>query len=160
MSKQKKQIGQALGRVPSGLFILTARCDKREDAILVSWVNQCSFEPPAVSVVLSKTRPARLLVEASGAFILNTLGEESNGLVKRFGKAPPPDTPVFEGLDIRTGLKEIAILNDAVSYLECELVQQMMVGDHVVYIGEIVGGALLNSEAAPYVHIRGSGFNY
>ncbi|NIQ04128.1 MAG: flavin reductase, partial [Nitrospinaceae bacterium] len=41
--RTKKDIGKALGRVPSGLFVLTAKCEDREDAVLASWVNQCSF---------------------------------------------------------------------------------------------------------------------
>jgi flavin reductase (DIM6/NTAB) family NADH-FMN oxidoreductase RutF len=155
----KEQIGKALGRVASGLYVMTAHFDGRDDAILASWVNQCSFEPPAVSVALAKSRPARLLVEASEAFVLNVLGKESNGLRKRFGKALPPGSPFFEGLDARKGWRGITILNDAVAYLECELVEQMPAGDHVVYVGKIVGGDMLRG-GEPYVHVRNSGFNY
>ena len=84
--KGKKQIGKALGRVPSGLFVVTAKHDEREDAVLASWVNQCSFEPPTLSIVLATVRPARLLVEASGGFIVNVLGKESKALLKHFFK--------------------------------------------------------------------------
>lgn len=155
----KEQIGKALGRVASGLYIMTAHFDDRDDAVLVSWVNQCSFEPPTVSVALSISRPARLLVEASGAFVLNVLGKEGNGLLKRFSKAPDPGAPLFEGMDTRQGLRGITILNEAVSYLECEVIQQLPVGDHVVYVGKIVGGDMLKGGES-YVHVRSSGFNY
>lgn len=155
----KDQIGKALGRVPSGLFVVAAKYGDREDAVLASWVNQCSFEPPAVSIVLAKARPARLLVEASGSFIVNVLSKDSNGLLKRFSKPPKADAPVFEGVDIARGFQGIAILNDAVSYLECKVVDQMAVGDHVTYFGEIVGGGMLKG-GEPYIHVRNSGLNY
>ena len=43
--KNKKQVGKALGRVASGLYVVTAKYENKEDAVLASWVNQCSFDP-------------------------------------------------------------------------------------------------------------------
>ena len=82
--KNKKQVGKALGRVPSGLFIVTAKFQDKEDAVLASWINQCSFDPPEVTVSLGQMRNARLLIESSQAFIVNVLGKKSNDLMKHF----------------------------------------------------------------------------
>jgi flavin reductase (DIM6/NTAB) family NADH-FMN oxidoreductase RutF len=155
----KEKIGQALGRVPSGLFIVTVKHEEQEDAVLASWVSQCAFEPPVVSIMLAETRPARLLVEASRVFVLNILGQEDRGLLKRFSKPPKDGVPIFDGIDVREGRGGIKILMDAVAYLECEVVQQTRVGDHVTYFGRIVGGEMLRG-GAPYVHVRQNGFNY
>ena len=51
--KNKKEVGKALGRIPSGLFIVTAKYEDQEDAVLASWVNQSSFEPPEVTIALA-----------------------------------------------------------------------------------------------------------
>ncbi len=157
--KNKKQVGKALGRVPSGLFIMTVKHDDKEDAVLASWVNQCAFDPPALTVSLGVTRPARLLVEASGTFIINVLGKENNDLMKHFFKSPEPGESVFEGLKTAEGIGGAKILKDAVSYLECELVDQAHTGDHILYVGEIVGGRTLKG-GDPATHIRDNGFNY
>ena len=157
--KNKKVVGKALGRVPSGLFIMTAKYEDREDAVLASWVNQCAFDPPALTVALGVARPARLLVEASGVFIINVLGKENKDLMKHFFKAPEPGKSVFDGLKTSEGIGGARILNDAVSYLECELADQAGVGDHVLYIGEIVGGKMLKG-GDPATHVRDNGFNY
>lgn len=156
--RNKKQVGKALGRVPSGLFIVTAAYEEREDAVLASWVNQCSFEPPALTVALATTRPARLLVEASGAFVVNILGKDSNSLLKHFFK-PPAGESVFKGLNVSKGHKGIKVLDDAVAFLECEVKCQQTAGDHVLYMGEIVGGKMLKG-GEPYIHVRDNGFNY
>ena len=135
--KNKKQVGKALGRVASGLFVVTAKCEDKEDAVLASWVNQCSFDPPAVTIALGVMRAARLLVEGSGAFIVNVLPKDDMTLLKHFSR-PPED--IFKGVKTRKGLEGIRILSDAVSYLECEVVQAIQSGDHVLYVGEIVRG--------------------
>ena len=54
----------ALGRIPSGLFVLTARNGERETGMLASWVQQCSFTPPCVSVALRKGRELIPVVSA------------------------------------------------------------------------------------------------
>lgn len=157
--KNKKEVGKALGRVPSGLFVVTAKHKDNEDAVLASWVNQCSFGPPALTVALGVTRQARLLVEASQAFIVNVLGKNSNDLMKHFFKAQEPGVSVFDGLKVRKGFHDIKVLSGAVAYVECELREQVAFGDHVVYVGEIVGGKMLKGED-PYFHVRDNGFNY
>lgn len=156
--KNKKEVGKALGKVPSGLFVVTVKHGGNEDAVLASWVNQCSFLPPTVSIVLAKDRPARLQLEASGVFILNVLGKGPNGLLKHFFK-PQTGESVFSGLKTKKGFHDIRILTEAVSYLECKVLNQLPVGDHVVYVGEVVGGMVLKG-GDPYTHVRGSGFNY
>jgi flavin reductase (DIM6/NTAB) family NADH-FMN oxidoreductase RutF len=154
--KNKKQVGKALGRIASGLFVVTAKCEDKEDAVLASWVNQCSFDPPAVTIALGTLRAARLLVEGAGAFIVNVLPKDDMTLLKHFSR-PPED--IFKGVKTRKGLEGIRILSDAVSYLECEVVQSMQSGDHVLYVGEIVGGKALKG-GDPYIHVRDNGFNY
>ena len=154
--KNKKQVGKALGRVASGLFVVTAKCEDKEDAVLASWVNQCAFDPPAVTIALGTLRQARLLVEGAGAFIVNVLPKADMALLKYFSR-PPED--IFKGVMTRKGLEDIRILIDAVAYLECEVVQSMQAGDHVLYVGEIVGGKTLKG-GDPYIHVRDNGFNY
>ena len=154
--KNKKQVGKALGKVASGLYVVTTKCDDEEDAVLASWVNQCSFEPPAVTIALATLRSARLLVEASEAFIVNVLPKEDMALLKHFSR--PPEE-IFKGVKTRKGFNGIKILSDAVSYLECEVAHSMQAGDHVLYVGEIVGGKNLKG-GDPYIHVRDNGFNY
>lgn len=157
--KNKKEVGKAIGRIPSGLFVVTTQYKDKEDAVLASWVNQCSFDPPAVTVALAIARPARVLVEASGAFIVNVLGKDSNDLMKHFFKAPVPGASIFDGLKVGKGFHDIKILRDAVACVECELREQTVFGDHVVYVGEIVGAKMLKG-GDPYFHVRDNGFNY
>jgi flavin reductase (DIM6/NTAB) family NADH-FMN oxidoreductase RutF len=53
------EIATALGRIPSGLFVVTW-CDGGSDrCMLASWVMQAGFAPPQVSVAIGESRDAR-----------------------------------------------------------------------------------------------------
>jgi len=105
---------------------------------------------------LATLRSARLLVEASGAFIINVLPKDDMTLLKHFSR-PPED--IFKGVKTKKGLDGIRILSDAVAYMECEVAQAMQAGDHFLYVGEIVGGKTLKG-GDPYIHVRDNGFSY
>ena len=123
---------------------------------MASWVNQCSFDPPAVTIALGTLRSARLLVETSNSFIVNILPKDDMSLLKHFSR--PPEN-IFKGIKTRKGLDGIRVLSEAVSYLECEVVHSVNAGDHILYVGEIIGGKTLKG-GDPYIHVRDNGFNY
>ena len=43
--------------------------------------------------------------------------------------------------------------------MECEVAQSMQSGDHILYVGEIIGGKTLK-DGEPYIHVRDNGFRY
>ena len=52
-----KQLAAALGRIASGIFVLTLKRDAVETGMLASWVQQCSFHPPRISVAINPGAP-------------------------------------------------------------------------------------------------------
>lgn len=156
----RSTIGKALGRVPSGVFILTARHDGKAAAMLVSWVQQAGFHPPAVCAAVARDRPARAMIEASGRFALSVLGQYDSPLMKKYARGIPPDAEPFEGISVRDAESGTPVLADALAYLDCRLMQVCdFGGDHDLLIGEITAGQQLK-DGQPFTHVRGNGFHY
>src|SRR5947208_1289746 len=97
-----KELAAALGRVPSGLFVLTARNGRQETGMLASWVQQCSFDPPQVSVAIRKGRPVLpWLTDDNVPLVVNVLPEgASKKYVAHFGKGFEKGEPAFDGLPV------------------------------------------------------------
>jgi flavin reductase (DIM6/NTAB) family NADH-FMN oxidoreductase RutF len=149
-----------LGRVPSGIFILTVGSGPRATGMLSSWVMQAGFEPPMISVGVKLGRYVCDWLTEGQPFVLNLVGEEQPGLLKHFGKGFEPDAPAFEGLAITHCARGVPLLKDAVGHLECEPVRHVDSGDHRIFLARVVRGRLNHSELAPMVHIRKSGAKY
>jgi flavin reductase (DIM6/NTAB) family NADH-FMN oxidoreductase RutF len=154
-------LGQALGRVPSGLYILTVTHEGRSTGMLASWVQQAGFEPPMVTAVVATQRYACEWVAGSGRFTLNQLGAGSKALIRHFGRGFPPEAPAFEGLALRDEPGASGpVLAGAIAYLDAEVVGEISSGDHRVYLGRVVAGAVFDDKAEPMLHVRHNGFHY
>jgi flavin reductase (DIM6/NTAB) family NADH-FMN oxidoreductase RutF len=159
MSKQKS-FDPVLGRVPSGIYILTIGTGGRATGMLASWVMQAGFEPPMVSVAVKQGRYVCDWLSAGQPFVLNLVGEKQTDFLKHFGKGFEPGAPAFDGINIGHCARGVPILSDAIGHLECEPAEHVDSGDHRVFLAKVVRGKLVNAESPPMVHIRKSGTNY
>jgi flavin reductase (DIM6/NTAB) family NADH-FMN oxidoreductase RutF len=149
-----------LGRVPSGIFILTVGTGPRATGMLSSWVMQAGFEPPMVSVAVKLGRYVCDCLTQGQPFVLNLIGHSQSRLMKHFAKGFEPSEPAFEGLDITHCARGVPILQDALGHLECEPVSHIDSGDHRVFLAKAVRGKLRDAHQKPRVHIRKSGAKY
>ena len=148
-----------LGRVASGLFILTIRHQQHETGMLASWVMQAGFEPPMISVAVRQGRPVCKWLDAGEAFVLNMLGEDQKKMLSHFGRGFAPDEPAFTGIELRRTADGLPVLADALGHLECRPKKHVDSGDHRIFLAEVTAGTIA-AEGQPYVHIRKSGARY
>lgn len=148
-----------LGRIPSGIYILTVRHGEAETGMLASWVMQAGFDPPMVSVAVKQGRYVADWLAAGAAFALNVVAESDKQLLKHFGRGFELGQPAFEGLAMSRTPGGMPILDAALGYLECVPTANVASGDHLIYLARVVAGQLAR-EDRPMVHVRKSGLNY
>lgn len=157
---QKEKIGKAIGRIPSGVFAVTAERHGLRDGLLASWVSQAAFEPPMISVAIKKERHLLELLGVGARFTLNVLSKKNMDVYKSFVR------PFTQGMDRFSGLKLLPsseggpIIAEAVAFMDCVTRTMVEAGDHVIVIGEVIDGGLLQADNEPLVHLRSNGFQY
>ena len=153
-------IGAVLGRTPSGVFILTCSDGEgHETGMLASWVQQCSFDPPQVTVAVNKARGVLDGLAGGSAFVLNVIPEGGKALVAHFGKGFDRGEPAFAGLEVRRDGATPPVLLAAHAYLVCRVADRVDAGDHVLLIARVTAGAVLR-DGKPTVHVRKNGLRY
>lgn len=158
--EQKQVIGRAIGRIASGVYIVTTERDGQRDGLLASWISQAAFEPPMLSVAVQKSRHLLELLGVGKRFTVNVLSKENMDLFKNFAKPFEAGTDRFEGLALGEAGKAGPVLANAIAYLDCVTRTMVESGDHVLVIGEIINGGMLKADAEPMVHLRKNGFQY
>ena len=161
MKSLDTDLDKAIGRISGGLYIITATKDSVSSAMLASWVSQASFEPPGFTIAVAKDRAIESLMQVGDKFVLNILEEgKYQPLMKHFLKRFKPGADRFAGVETQTAENGSPILNDALAYLECEVVSRMECSDHWVVYSKVTAGRVGNPDGMTAVHHRKVGNHY
>lgn len=161
MKALDNELDKALGRISSGLYIITAQKEGASSAMLASWVAQASIEPLGITIAVAKDRAIESLMHAGDKFVLNVL-EEGNyqHLMKHFLKRFAPGADRFEGVKTYPAANGSPILGDALAYLECEVVSRLECSDHWLVYSTVDVGRVSKADALTAVHHRKVGNHY
>ena len=161
------ELDKAMGTLSGGLYVVTASQEddsnnKRNGAMVASWVSQASFKPPGLTVAVAKDRAIEALMKVGDRFVINILSEDNyQPLLKQFLKRFPPGANRFEGIGV---LEDVAqggpVLIDALAFLGCIVKQRLETSDHWIIYAIVEEGNVADMERKTAVHHRRVGSNY
>jgi flavin reductase (DIM6/NTAB) family NADH-FMN oxidoreductase RutF len=154
-----KQLAGALGRIPSGVFIVTVARDGVETGMLASWVQQAAFQPPLITFAVQRGRPLLDLLPNGAMLTINILEAAQTDMIAHFGKGFTPDQDAFAGVAVRRDPGKAPVLEEALACLECRVTGRHSAGDHELLLAEVIAGAILD-DGQPMVHVRKNGMHY
>lgn len=157
--EEVSNLAAAIGKIPSGLFIVTAVLDGKKEGYLGSWIQQVSFSPLLLQIAIRPGRPCYQAIKAHGRFCIHIVGQKNGGLMKPFWN--PDSVPdAFAGLEWSATPRGNILLGGAMAAIECEARSAFSPGDHELVFAEAVEGYILQPEDKPLTHVRKSGLVY
>ena len=155
---------RVLWTMPSGLYVVGST-DKgeRRNGMTLNWVTQVSFAPKWIGIGVEREALTHELITAGRVFSLCLVDREDRAIVRKFTKPVTVDLaahtlnelPYLDGPT--TGAP---VLAQSVAYLECEVRQPVEIGNHTLFLGEIVNAAFLKSEDTPILRMEDTRMNY
>jgi flavin reductase (DIM6/NTAB) family NADH-FMN oxidoreductase RutF len=155
---------RVLWKMPSGLYVVGAT-DKgeRRNAMTLNFATQVSFDPKWLGISVERDAFTHELIAAGGVFSLGLVDREDRAIVRKFTKPVTVDLaartlnefPFFDG-----PVTGAPVLSQAVAYVECEVRQMVEIGDHTLFLGEIVNAAFLKDEETPVLRMEDTRMNY
>jgi len=152
-------VARALGRLPSGVYVVTTLRAGAPVGFVGSFVQQVAFEPPTIILAVAKERELLADLRSTGRFALSILGAGDQALMSPFLKRLAPGTSPFDGLATSRTTSGLVVLDAALAWLDCRQSDERDAGDHVVLFG-VVEEARLAREGDPRVHLRKNGLGY
>lgn len=152
-------IALALGRIPTGLYIVTARDKDAPIGFVGSFVMQVGFEPPTLSVAIGSGRDHLAVIRSSGRFGVSVLDGSSSKLMTPFFKKYGAGASAFDHVAHTDSPGGVPILRDALAWLDCRVSGEHPTGDHVVVFGTVEHAGLARS-GDPAIHLRKNGLAY
>lgn len=152
---------RALWRMPSGLYLLGSSHEGRRNLMTHNWATQVSISPKLLAVAVRNDSLTHQLVTGGRVFSLNFLRREDRAVVRGFTKpateGPAPGT--LGGVPVVTGTTGAPLVARAPAWLECEVRQELPVGDHTIFVGEVVNCALPD-ETGDVLRMEDTRLNY
>jgi flavin reductase (DIM6/NTAB) family NADH-FMN oxidoreductase RutF len=145
---------QLLGRFATGVTVLTTRAPGESGGepigMTASSVASVSLDPPLVLVSVDRRHDMHAALEQASHFVLNVLAADQEALSRRFAADEPNR---FSGVGFHPNKQGIAVLDGVVAHIECEKQAAIPAGDHTVFVGLVVGGAV--TDRRPLLYYRG-----
>ncbi len=140
----KKKI---LRNIPYGLYVIGVKDGAGGyHAFTGSWITQCSMKPPRIALGVRHETHSFECIQKTKVFSVNFLAKEDKKIFEQFFKATPSDGNRFGELKFTLKATDTPILEKAVSYLECRVVDIVDSGDHSIVIGDIVGAEVTSDQ--------------
>lgn len=160
MDSQSDRTEQAVGRILGSLCIITTHQNDGDGdrGWLTSWVSQATFNPPGLTIALSR-KQEEALPGPGTPFVLNILKEGRN-LRRHFMKAIAPGENRFTEIATHPTAKGCLVLDEALAYLECTVQDRMECGDHWLIYAVVDNGKMLETVGVTAVQHRKSGTQY
>ena len=135
----------ALQQCSYGLYVVCAKKDGKFNGQIVNTVFQITSEPPTVSVSINKQNLTHEYIEAGKVFTVSILSQEAPmSFIGHFGFKSGREIEKLATVQYKVGVTGApVVLENTLSYLECEVVGSMDVGTHTIYVGRIVDAAVL-----------------
>ena len=155
---------RVLWKMPSGLYVVgsTDKGDRR-NGMTLNWATQVSFDPKWVGIGVEREAVTHELIAAAGVFALCLIDREDRAIVRKFTKPVEVDLTehTLNGFPYLDGpVTGAPVLAQSVAYVECEVRQPVEVGNHTLFLGEIVNAAFLKDEGTEILRMEDTRMNY
>lgn len=139
---------KALHKISYGLYVITSRKNDRLNGQIANTVIQVTSEPPTIAVSINRHNLTWEFIKESRVFAVSVLCEDTPLVfIGRFGFRSGRDSDKFEGIDYRIGETGAPIvLDNAVAIMEARVTQEMDVGTHTIFVGEIVDADIVSDK--------------
>jgi len=150
-------VDQALNIMPTPVTLIGSSWQGRDNVMTASWVVCSSGRPPLVSVYIYNRQLTRELISQSREFVVNVLASDQVEVSETCGTVSGRKADKYAKAKLRTRRADevsVPLIEGCLANLECKVVAEHEVGDHTLFVGEIVA-AHDGGNRDPLVHFDG-----
>lgn len=129
-----------------GMYLVASQDAGQLNGQIANAIVQITSEPPTFAVSINKENLTHSFIEKSRVFTVSILGETAPmKFIGKFGFKSGRKIDKFDGTNYKMGKSGLPIVLDhAVAFFECKVINSFDVGNYTVFIGEAVNAETLN----------------
>jgi len=138
----------------STVTIVTTRLDDKIYGLTATAFSSLSVQPPMVFVSIFRKTHTHPMIEQSAVFCVNFLAPEMTHISDRFAGRYPNEER-FAGLAYHSAVTGAPVLDDAIAYIDCRVVEGLVTGDHTIFVGQVESANTLRDDQSPLIYFMG-----
>jgi len=139
--------GNALWKIPYGLFLVTAKDGEKDNGCIVNTFSQDTFSPLQVSVIINKENYTHDMIQKTGLFAISVLTESTPfSLFKEYGFSTGREVNKFDNVSNRTKHGLPVVLDHANSTFEGKVVSSFDCNTHTIFLAEVTEAVVVSNE--------------
>jgi flavin reductase (DIM6/NTAB) family NADH-FMN oxidoreductase RutF/rubredoxin len=137
---------KALYNLSYGLYVVASEKQGKLNAQIANTVIQVTSEPPAIAVCINKQNLTHEFISESKVFTASILSQDTPlSFIGHFGFKSGREIDKLKDVNYKLGeTKAPIVLDHSLAYLEAKVINQVDVGTHTIFVGEVVGADVLN----------------
>ena len=151
---------RVLWSMPSGLYVLGSRNGDQRNAMTLNEAMQVSSDPKVIAVGIATNSFTHELVIGGSTFSLNILAREDSAVIRKFVKPVEATSETLNGFAYHERSTGSPILDIAVAYLDCRVINAVPAGNHTLFLGEVVEAAFQRDEQIPVLRMEDTRMKY
>jgi flavin reductase (DIM6/NTAB) family NADH-FMN oxidoreductase RutF len=147
----------ALGAIASSVTLVTVADERDDIGLTVSAFCPVSLDPPLILVsLISDSYPAELLGRLE-RFAVTVLSAGQRMLAGRFAASGRPGARLLlDDVPHHRGAQSGALIaDDGLAVFECEVVNRVPAGDHLLIVAQVLAVDSVAESGAPLIRFRG-----
>jgi flavin reductase (DIM6/NTAB) family NADH-FMN oxidoreductase RutF len=137
-------------RLTQGVYVVGVAHGEVRNAFTAAWVMQVSFDPLLLALSINLHHSSYGLLKEGRAFSVNVLKKGQLELAAHYGRPAGPDKLAL--MEWTTGRIGVPLLLESLAWFECQVVGEHPAGDHMLVLGKVIDGKLLDSKAEPMTY--------
>lgn len=135
----------ALGHFPTGVTVVTASTPTGPVGMTLQSFMSLSLDPPLVLLAADRKSTTWPRVAENEKLVINILAEHQGEIARQFARS---GTDKFAGVGLQRSVStQHPVLEDAVAWFDCEIVETHEGGDHVIAVCLVTDFAVPGPEA-------------
>jgi ferric-chelate reductase [NAD(P)H] len=138
----------ALNKISYGVYVVSSHDDIKLNAQIANSVMQITSEPATIAVSINKKNLTHDYIKANKVFTISILCQSTPlPFIGNFGFKSGRDIDKLKNTNYKLGQTGSPIITDnAVAYLENEVLQDINAGTHTIFIGKVIAAEVLTQE--------------
>lgn len=134
-------------RITAGVYVIGVADRESRNAFTAAWVMPVSFQPLLLALSINPNHSSYRMLKDGGGFSVNVLRRDQINLAVHFGGPNRGDK--LDAVEWHPGKTGLPLLENVVAHFECELVGEHSAGDHILILGKVLDGCLLQPDTEP-----------